>query len=266
MKKIIYIFIFGIFIYVGYKFFEQRFYIKQLKKDSIHLKESIQDFHWNFFGLYPENKSDIIRTLKWSNEVNTIPVEIESFKNGFNVYFDKKLNKFILYSYGKDRRDNKSSLTPLNNSELDSTGQFEIRRINIFKYIYYSFKQYDVILDLTNIPELNCEYLLNNTEIEPHYELFLKNTPNTEKESKYRLFIKYLHVFEREHSNLQKTGDLKSYFMYKNDSLKLMCSNQSIEKKDLEILKKSLILFFKENNINFFDYSLFPIVLKSAKN
>ena len=137
MKKIIYLILISGLVYLSFKFIEQRIYLNQIKKDSIELEKCIESFCFHFFGLYPQNQSDIARVMTWSKEVLG-PINIKSIDNGLNVYYDSEINKIIIYSFGKDNIDGKLKNTPFNSNSLNQKGQFDIFSVNIFKYIYYS--------------------------------------------------------------------------------------------------------------------------------
>ncbi len=263
MRKFKYYLLLLVVAVISFKFIEQRIFINQLNKDSEKLKECIESYSWSFFGLYPQKKADIKKMLKWTSEVSQ-PIEIEALNYGFNVYYDEELKKILIYSFGKDRMDGGLSYTPFNSKRLDSTNQFKITPINVFNYIFSSFKSNDIILTTLNIPKLDCDYLLNNFSRRPHFEMLMKDKSQMDVEEYLEEFRNSIRNFELEFKLIQNSNialNSNFLFMFRNDDLELMCSNISLSDGELKELKVGLIKFFEDNKLNYFDYALFPITL-----
>ncbi len=245
--------------------YNQDRYIKLIKEDSTLLKNYYTEYSMNYFDALPKNKDDIEKMMNWI-QFNFDSSYYKKLNFNYNIKYDSVLRKSIIYSFGKDKRDNNLKYTPFNSIRMDSTHQFSIFKLSIFKYIFNT-SNHDIILVSLNEPVFKCEKLTNRETLDENrvsqFELF-KGAKSFFGDKKYfTLFLKQLNNFEEEfNASILKPNKLNIlFFMYKNGKIEVVCDdNLSLNK--VENIKIKLRDYFKKQDTDYFDYALFALRLK----
>lgn len=264
--KVIILLILVLLTYSFIIYYQELKYIEQLQEDSRVLKEDYISFNYNYFDAFPKNTDDVKKMIDWTELVSG-PSRINTFKYGFNVKYDSILNISHIYTFGKDRKDNKLIYTPFNSETQNKFGQYPIKSINYFKYIINTFKDKDIILGTLSLPIINCDSLTNIQHIEDNnfgeleYEAYkgIKNVLTNDKNRK--IFLKQIHRFENEINGIEidSASNMKIvYFMYNNDKIETICKN-NISPEIISKMEKELQDYFSNIDPDYFDYALFPI-------
>lgn len=260
MKKSIIILVLSL-TFLGYKFFMYKKYTENLKFEIEILKEYIIDFSFAFHGLYPRSKADLIRIIKCHEFFFDGPVSFSILENGFNVQHDKNLNKFVIYGFGENKKDDQEF------NEFNSKEIIEVDKLSLFDYVF-SFKSDDIIVTVLDIPELNCDYLLDGINAQPIYQIYNEKEylKNNEDYEKYQLnFGRKVLQFARSYckQNRNISHDFKSYVMYRDAKLEFVCTNNKLTNLESEKIIKDLNEYLVYNEMNI-EYALFPLKFQTS--
>lgn len=268
-KIIIWIFIFtflvgGLFFYNNYLYSKK--FIERLKSESDHLAYVFRGEILNFSDEFPKKKEDIDYIYKRYKMFES-EKDLLFFENGYGVWYDSINNKSIIYSYGPDGKDDSLKKIPFNTK--DSLGNIIDISFNIESFIN-SNKSDIVIFEL-----YNNDHYYNLCKFKTVEDLRKKsgsgmNSPYVVSkklsfigEDDKMKFIKEVEEFELDlnKSINRKDNDKIVFFRLKNNKISIVCEN-GFSRKTLKKTAIKVQEFFSSINKNYFDYAVFPIVIK----
>jgi len=250
--------------YIGYMWYNQNKYIKLIKNDASLLKNYYNEYSMNYYDALPKKNNDIDKMIKWV-QFNFDSSYYKKLNFEYNVKYDSILKRSIVYSLGKDKRDNHLKHKPFNGVKIDSLGQFSIFKLSIFDYIFNS-SDHDIILGVFYEPIFKCE-LLGNPETPDEarvsqFELFMESKSLFGDKKYFPLFLKMLKDFENNYNaSLTESGELNSlFFIYKREGIEIICDG-NLEASKVANIKLKLTDFISNQNTSYFDYAVFGLEL-----
>ena len=252
--------VFGIGMYKNYLG-----YIDNLNQDQKKLIKYYKSYSYDYYDVVPKNKSDFENMLKWARFTSgESDLKLNFLECGYDVHYDSIQKSSIIYSFGKDKEDNRL-ISNYEDTVLDSIGQFEIKNKISFDFFFDYFKNKDIPLLKIYEFDFPCNLTISKLDKEPNYNFQLyKQEKNLWENKDYRLkFLRLLGNFERQHldeSSVNNFENTSVFVKYKKGSIEVICNN-GFNQNQVRLIEKKLYLFFVTLNKEkvFFDYALFSI-------
>lgn len=250
-----------LFLYIDYK--RHIKYIDYLNNDAEKLTSSLNTYFLDYYDV-PKNNFALNQMFEWINKTSGIAFE----KDQYAVCYDS-INKISsIYTFGKDKHDDKMLFTPFNKPNYKkSLGKLDIKKSAVLDFFINYFKNKDIVLMNLKPLEFNCNDIIYGSETNPFlfFKLYqgITNVWN-DKENKKK-FLQLISHFEREHFNYDKKKYSKGnevFVKYKNGVVSVVCAN-NLSEQQVEILTKELENFYKKRKESlFFDYAIFSVTTK----
>lgn len=253
MKKHVYILLLLAFFFSVYKYAEkeQKTFVKNVLNDAHLLNEIYDDYSMECLFCYPKNRKDIQGVIDWFNKGKTKKISISE---NFNVKYDSVLKMTYIYSYGKNKKDDKLK----GSLNLDKY----LNQSNLLKSIFQKNDDF-IVMYFGEFQFQDCSYysdkfFVTNYDIVTKIQLF--NNKHKERfnyKDHLKIYKKMEAISIKSQNKIKK--DQVIWFTYIDKKVIAVCYNKTIPSSEIEKLNIFLTNYFRDLLVKKFDYMLFPV-------
>jgi hypothetical protein len=263
-KKIFYFFI--LLTFLSFFIFRYSEYYKNYNNYDEKIAE-VQKVIYSFF--YYTGNEELIDDNQ-IRRLNLCSPELENLKvlnNGYKIIYSQ--NKYILYSFGRDKKDNKLKNIPFN--FIDSLNNYSFNKPNFIQYLF-NFNEYDIVL--FTYKKTENSFLYESSHFREKTLFLDKNCEEIDKipERNINNIIKKIEstYLDRPRNTItyEEVGQDKKYtqLFFKIENEKVICLNYNrVSEKRRGRLESALKeSFFKLNDMKKINYAFFSIIIKQG--
>lgn len=250
-------------IVIAFFQFKHLNYLEQFRNDVIKLEIDYINFQSRYQASFPKKKADFDFMLQWLSE-NEHKADYSFLKYGYNIKYDSLEKKSYLYSFGKDGIDNAMQSTPFNSEYYLKSFLNNVPIVNgTFNDFFGSiYQNYDILLlEIKNVnptcaPDM---FIPGKSTLFEDIQLFkgVRDLENTTYEQKFKTdILRFCETILR--TNLLNIDKKVLISLDKNQKIQILCPND-LSANERTFLKKKLSSFIKTNDLDYFDFALFPI-------